>query len=87
MGRANCLGLGHRGYLELRLESTILERGLCHAISSFVEAMFWIAVAGKDGDFMATVLQPHSSINNEPFCSTYPQIGMEKEDRLRPFPF
>jgi len=42
-----------------------------HAISSFVEAVFWIAVAGKDGYFMTPILQAHSSINNEPFCSPY----------------
>jgi hypothetical protein len=34
--------------------------------------MFWIAVAGEDGDFMTTILQSHSSIDDEPFGTSYP---------------
>lgn len=47
-------------------------------ISSFVEAMFWIAVAGKDGHLMTTVLQSYSSINDESFGTSYPQVRMEE---------
>jgi hypothetical protein len=48
--------------------------------------MFWIAVAGKDGDFMSAVLQAYGGINDEPFCSTYSQIWMEEQNCLLPFP-
>ena len=58
-----------------------------HAISSFVEAVFWIAVAGKDSYSMPAVLQAYGSINNEPFCSSYPQIGMEEQNCLLLFLF
>lgn len=36
-----------------------------HTISSFVEAMFGVAVAGENNDLVATVLQPHRSINDQ----------------------
>jgi hypothetical protein len=56
----------------IKLEPVFVGRKLCHAISGFLEAMFWVAVAGKDGYLMATVLQAYSSVNDEPFCSSYP---------------
>jgi len=61
---------------QIRICSAI--EGFCHAVSSFIEAMLWIAVAGKNGHLMATILQAHSSINDEPFCSPYSQVGMKE---------
>ena len=78
MGKANCHGLGHRGSLDCELEPALCNRKLRHTISSFVEAMFWIAVAGKDGHLMTTVLQSYSSINDESFGTSYPQVRMEE---------
>lgn len=61
-----------------RIRTCYCKKGFCHAVSSLVEAMSWIAVAGKDGHFMATILQSYSSIDDEPFGTSYSQIGMEE---------
>ena len=44
--------------------------------------MLWVAVARKDDDLVAALLESNCSIDDEPFCSAYAEIGMKKDNRL-----
>lgn len=44
--------------------------------------MLGIAVVGENSNFMPTVLETNSSVNNKSFCPTNPQIGMKKDNML-----
>lgn len=58
----------------------IFRNDIYDTISSFIEAMLGVAVAREDDDFVAAVLQPYSGIDNQPFSSSNPQVGVEERD-------
>lgn len=47
-------------------------------ISCFIETMLRIAVAGKNDNFVTTILQAHCSVNDQSFRAAYPKIRMKK---------
>ena len=55
-----------------------------HTISSFVEAVLRITVAGEDYHLVATVLQADCCIDDEPLSSSDAKIRMEESDVLLP---
>ena len=69
----------HLEYLTSILESARIAGGLCSTISSFIEAMFWVAVASENSYLMATILKPHGGIDDQPFCASDSEIRMEEQ--------
>ena len=51
-------------------------------IARLIEAMVRIAVGSKDGNLVSTVLQSHSSVNDESLGSANAQIRVEEDNVL-----
>ena len=44
--------------------------------------MFRIAMAREDGDFVSAVLQTHRSVDDETFCASDAEVGVEEDYTL-----
>lgn len=79
-GQASSHELAHQVYLHRQI-SIIYEimEGDPSTISRFVKAMFGIAMAGENDNFMATILQPHCSVDDQPLRSSDTQVRVEEE--------
>jgi len=44
--------------------------------------MFWVAMACEHNHFVATVLEPYCSIDDQSFRPSNAQVGVEEEDGL-----
>lgn len=52
---------------------------MLRTITSFIEAVTRVAVAGEDDDFVPPILQTNSGVDDQAFGSANAQVGMQED--------